>query len=101
MFSRKSERMSLTDMDLSLGSTQTPAQPRCLKRLKRGEDKTPHTPRKFQVEEPTQREAPDNDCQRSDSGDDTNVREIKEEFSLTERVSLYFKNAKVHSDKKK
>jgi hypothetical protein len=53
------------------------------------------------VEEITQIEAPDNDCQGSDSGDDTDIREIEEEFSLTERVSLYFENAKVHSDKKK
>jgi hypothetical protein len=88
-------------MDLSSGSTQTPAQPRRSKRLKRGEDKTPHAPGKFQAEQPTQLEVPDNDRQRSDSGDDTDVREIEEEFSLTERVSLYFKNAKVHSDKKK
>jgi hypothetical protein len=88
-------------MDLSSGSTQTPAQPCRSKRLKRGEDKTPHAPRKFQVEQPTQLEVPDNDCQRSDSGDDTDIREIEEEFSLTERVSLYFENAKVHSNKKK
>jgi hypothetical protein len=72
-----------------------------LKRLKRGEDKTPHAPGKFQVEQLTQLEVPDDDHQRSESGDDTNVREMEEEFSLTERVSLYFMNAKVHSDKKK